>query len=83
MIENPSLVEEEVFDDRGAGISFLGSIGLNSDEDLQEFRKLILDFGMKQMDKYDSEAKGIIHTVTLSVFPLKKIFPEGIDSVQK
>jgi len=82
--ENPTLIEEEVFDDKGAGLVFIGTLKLHSDEDLREFRKLVLDFVMEKVPQYESsDSKGISHTMTLSVFPLKKLFPEGIDSIQK
>jgi len=83
IVENPNIIEEEVFDDRGVGLAFIGTLELHTDEDLLEFRKILLDFIQKKTSKYESTDQGISHTVTLSVFPLKKIFPEGIDSVQK
>ncbi len=83
LAESSKLIEEEVFDDRGAGIGFIGTLALHTDEDLREFRELLLNFIMKKMTKYDSTTQGISHAMTISVFPLKKIFPDGIDTIKK
>jgi hypothetical protein len=83
ILENPNLIEEQVFDDKGTGFTFIGNLGIDSDEDLREFRKMLIDFLQNKIAKYETKEKKISHTITFSVFPLKKIFPDGIDSVQK